>query len=146
MEKISFALDNEDGWPPVAVEHMWCEKSDSVYELKNAPFFLHGLAVGDRFTGEPDSVNGCIFEFEVVATSGHSLVWVIDKAELRLDPYKPELLALGCGIEGFPTFDLHAIDIPASANPGLVCTLLDKLEDLGLSLAFPVWRHENERD
>lgn len=144
MEKVSFALDVEDGWPPVSVEHVWCDKSDSIYELKSAPFFLHGLAVGDKFKAEPDSVNGCVFEFSVVQISGHSLVWVIDRAELRLERYKPELFELGCSVEDFSKFNCHAIDVPAAANPEAVCAVMDKLEGLGLSLAYPVWRHEYE--
>lgn len=144
MEKISFALDCEGRWPPVAVEHMWCERRGTSYQLNNAPFFLHGLAVGDRFTAEPDSVNGCVFEFSVIETSGHSLVWVIDNEDRRLEPYKPELFALGCKIEGFPAFNLHAIDVPASARADAVCSAMDKLEELGFNLAYPVWRHENE--
>jgi len=144
MEKVSFALDVEDGWPPVAVEHMWCEKSDAVYELQNAPFFLHGLAVGDKFMAEPDSVNGCIFDFTVVGTSGHSLVWVIDKADLQLEKYKPELLSLGCSIEGFPAFKLHAIDVPASVSTESASAVMDRLAALGFNLAYPVWRHEHE--
>jgi hypothetical protein len=144
MEKVSFALDVEDGWPPVAVQHMWCEKRGSAYELKSAPFFLHGLAVGDKFTAEPDSVNGCVFEFSVIETSGHSLVWVIERENLQLEKYKQELFEIGCNLERFAQFKLHSIDVPASANPEAVCIVMDKLEDLGFNLAYPVWRHEHE--
>lgn len=142
MEKVSFALDVDDGWPPVAVEHVWCEISDAVYELKNAPFFIHGLACGDRFTAKPDEVNGCIFEFAIVESSGHSLVWVLESGDLKLDEFKPELLGLGCSVEGFPAFRLHAIDVPVSIEARSAGEAMDKLEALGFALAFPVWRHE----
>ena len=142
MQKLSFALDVEDGWPPVAIEHVWCEKSGEVYELVNAPFFIHGLAFGDRFTAEPDAINGCIFEFTVVESSGHSLVWLLEREGLQLDDFKPKLLELGCRIEGLPAFKLHAIDVPASVEPMAVSEAVDRLEGLGFALAFPVWRHE----
>jgi hypothetical protein len=66
MEKVAFALDTDGEWPPVAVEHVWCEKTGSLYQLKNAPFFIGGLAFDDKFSAEPDSVNGCVFEFNLV--------------------------------------------------------------------------------
>ena len=141
MQKLSFALEVEDGWPPVAIEHVWCEKSGAVYELVNAPFFIQGLAFRDRFVAEPDPVNGCIFEFTVVEPSGHSLVWVLEHGRFELDEFKPELLELGCSVEGFPDFRLHAIDIPASVESRAVVEAMDRLKSLGFALAFPVWRH-----
>lgn len=141
MEKVCFALDIRDDWPPVATEHVWCERIGALYRLKNAPFFIHGLAFGDTFSAIPDSVNGCIFDFTVEESSGHSLVWVIEQNGLKLSPYKDALLGMGCKIEGFPAFQLHAIDVPASADAEAVNAVIDKLEELGLAIAIPVWRH-----
>lgn len=141
MEKVAFALDTDDGWPPVATEHVWCEKAGSIYQLKNAPFFIKGLALDDKFFAEPDSVNGCVFEFTVRESSGHSLVWIIEQGSLKLQQYEDELLSLGLSIEGFPRFNLHAVDVPASVNSEVVNTLMDRLERLGFAMAFPVWRH-----
>lgn len=39
MEKVAFALDIEGGWPPVATEHVWCEKEGTIYELKCSIFY-----------------------------------------------------------------------------------------------------------
>jgi hypothetical protein len=142
MEKLAFALDVEDGWPPVAVEHVWCEKYGASYRLQNAPFFVKGLAVGDRFSAEPDAVNGCIFEFAVLETSGHSLVWIIEQAELDIHSHDEELAALGLRVENFPQCRIHAVDVPASVERHAVNALVDRLEGLGFLLAFPVWRHE----
>lgn len=143
MEKLGFVLDVEDGWPPVAVEHVWCEPIGSIYELRNAPFFLHGLAYGDRFTVRRNDDDGYISEFSVVQSSGHSLVWVLDQGTLTIDRFKPDLFALNCSIEGFARFRLHAIDIPPSADAAMIEALLDRLEAFGLAVAFPVWRHES---
>lgn len=141
MEKVAFALEIEDGWPPAAVEHVWCEKTDSIYQLKNAPFFIRGLALGDKFSAEPDAVNGCIFAFTVKEPSGHSLVWIIEQNALELEMVDQELLLLGCSIEGFPAYKLHAVDVPASVEHEAVNAVMDKLESLGFAMAFPVWRH-----
>jgi len=142
MEKVSFALDVEDGWPPVAVEHVWCERHDDLYKLVNAPFFIQGLAYGDKFTAVPDSVNGCVFEFTVVEPSGHSLVWVLDTETHAFGPVKHEVLKLGCRVEGFPVFGLHSIDVPLSVDVTMLNDSVASLEARGFSLAFPVWRHE----
>ncbi|OON61155.1 hypothetical protein B0920_19745 [Massilia sp. KIM] len=141
MEKIAFALDIDGDWPPVATEHVWCEKTGSVYELHNAPFFIQCLALGDKFTAEPDPVNGCIFDFVVVEPSGHSLAWIIERAGLKFDDHAHELSSLGLRVEGFPRFDLFAVDVPASVDSDAVNALMDRLESLGFALAFPVWRH-----
>jgi hypothetical protein len=42
MENIAFALDIDDDWPPVATEHVWCEKAGTAYQLKNTPFSSKG--------------------------------------------------------------------------------------------------------
>lgn len=141
MEEVAFALDVDDGWPPVATEHVWCEKTGSIYQLKNAPFFIKGLALGDKFSAVPDAVNGCIFEFTTVELSGHSLVWISVQGGLDLEPYKDELAHLGLGIEVFPQFKLYAIDVPESVDRHAVNTMMDMLQELGFAMAFPVWRH-----
>lgn len=141
MEKIAFALDIEDEWPPVAIEHVWCEKAASFYQLKNTPFFIKGLAFDDKFSAELDSINGCIFEFAVLESSGHSLVWILEQGCLELEPYKDELISLGLSVEGFPRFNLHAVDVPALVDSDAVNALMDRLEGLGFAMAFPVWRH-----
>ena len=141
MEKVTFALDVDDGWPHVATEHVWCEKTGSIYELKNAPFFIKGLALGDKFSAEPDAVNECVFEFTTVESSGHSLVWIAEQDGLELEPYKDELVDLGLGIEVFSQFKHYAVDVPASADAHEVNTMMDMLQELGFAMAFPVWRH-----
>ncbi|MBU0829311.1 MAG: DUF4265 domain-containing protein [Gammaproteobacteria bacterium] len=144
MEKISFALDVENGWPPVATEHVWCEKSGAVYELLNAPFFIQGLAFGDKFVAQIDTANGCVFEFTIIDSSGHSLVWVLEPENLQFEDFKPALLDLGCSVEGFPAFKLHAIDIPSSVDTKGVGEAMNRLETRGFAIAFPVWRHEHD--
>jgi len=144
MEKLGFALEVDDGWPPVASEHVWCDRVGHVYTLRSPPLFIKGLACGDRFVATPDPVNGLVFEFDVVDVSGHSLVWVLALQGLSLASFLPEWHTLGCNTVSLAAFDLTAIDIPATAPAQDVCAGVDRLEAQGFSLAFPVWRHEAE--
>ncbi|MGJ9418588.1 DUF4265 domain-containing protein [Massilia sp. CMS3.1] len=141
MEEVAFALNVNDGWPPVGVEHVWCDRTDGIYQLRNAPFFIKGLALDDKFSAVPDAVNGSIFEYTIVETSGHSLVWILEQDGLDLKPYKDELIRLGLTIEVFPEFKHHAIDVPAAVDRHAVNTMMDMLQELGFAMAFPVWRH-----
>lgn len=141
MEEVAFALNVSDGWPPVGVEHVWCDRAAPVYQLMTAPFFIKGLARGDKFSAVPDPVNGCILEFTTVEASGHSLVWILEQETLDLESYKGELAHLGLGIEIFPQLKYYAIDVPASVDCYAVNTIMDRLQELGFAIAFPVWRH-----
>lgn len=142
IEKVPFALDIEDGWPPVATEHVWCERTGDTYALKNVPFFIPGLAVGDVFRAERDPVNDCIFEFEVLRSSGHSVVWVMNNDELDFSQPQTRLAEMGCKFESFPQFFLFSIDVPVDVGRAEINALVDSLEEDGFALAFPVWRHE----
>ncbi len=142
IEKLCFALDVEDDWPPVATESVWCKRSLNAYHLQNAPFFIRGIAYGDKFVAELDPINGCIFEFQITESSGHSLLWVLNNDDLDFEDAKQRLLALGCSIEGFPAFRLHSIDVPPAVDFVAINAVVDGLEELGFQLAFAVWRHD----
>ena len=141
MENLRFALDVEDGWPPVATEGVWCSVEDDIFQLQNAPFFIKGLAWGDRFRAVPDSVNGCIFDFELVEPSGHSLAWVLKSAGSDFSSHQAKLQELGCRVEGFPAFNLWSIDVPPAAAEADVDNLLAEIEAQGFAVAVPVWRY-----
>jgi len=142
VEKAGFALDIEGGWPPVSVEHVWCRRDGNLYQLENAPFFIKGLSFGDRFRAEPDPVNGLIFEVELVEASGHSLVWMMDRKGQDISASRQELLRLGCRVEGFAQFGLHAVDVPPSIDRKAINDAVDTIEARGFPMAFPVWRHK----
>ncbi len=143
MEKLLFALDVDDGWPPVAAEGVWCERDGELYALKSVPLFIRGLAVGDVFRAQRDPVNGQIFEFELVKSSGHSLVRVLNNDSLDFSLPEKRLLELGCSLVSFEKFSMFAIDVPAEAGCDEINAMVDSLEEEGFALAFPVWRHES---
>ena len=142
MEKVLFALDIEDGWPPIGAEGIWCERIGKNYQLKNVPFFIEGLAAEDVFSAEPDPVNDHIFEFEIVKESGHSVISLLNNIDLDLTKFFEEIVALGCSYEGFNKFGLFSIDAPPNIDIDKLNELIDAYEERGIDFAFPVWRFE----
>lgn len=141
MEKVKFALDVENEWPPVSSESIWCERVGENFKALNAPFFIPNLAYGDIFSAIPDSVNQHIFEFEVVEESGHSLIWLMNTAKIEITEKLKEISELGCKYEGFPQFNLIAVDVPPKINIYTLDITIESLESLGIAVAYPVWRH-----
>ncbi|MFC4701530.1 DUF4265 domain-containing protein [Glaciecola siphonariae] len=142
MEKVVFALEIEDGWPPLGAEGVWCKKIGEHYQLDNIPFFIQGLAVGDLFSACPDPVNKHIFEFEVLKESGHSVISILNNIDLDLEGFLGSVKALGCSFEQFKQYSLTVIDAPPDIEIDRLNKLIDQYEDLGIDFAFPVWRFE----
>jgi len=142
MEKVLFALDIDNDWPPVGTEGVWCERVDGNYRMENTPFFIKGLAFGDVFSAVPDSVNDHIFEFEVIEESGHSVVWMLNNDRLDVSKFIEEIESLNCRIEGFPKFSHYSIDVPSAIDLDDFDEIISKWEAQGLHFAYPTWRIE----
>ncbi|MBB3777723.1 MULTISPECIES: DUF4265 domain-containing protein [Xanthomonas] len=140
--KLQFALQTDGDWPPVSSEAVWCKSVGTAFQLKNAPFFIKGVAVGDIFKAEPDPVNNHIFEFEVTQSSGHSLIWLLNSIQEDAGPVLSRLGRLGCSIESLQRFSIHAIDVPPHVPEAELSALLDLADNTGFDLAFPVWRRQ----
>jgi hypothetical protein len=138
--KLVFALEIDDGWPPLSAEGVWCEKVDDNYKLLNTPFFIPDLACGDTFKATPDPINQNIFEFDIIEESGNSVIWVMNNSDLDTQPFTEELKKIGCTFESFPRFSLISIDVPSTVDIIALEELLDLFEELGLDFAYPVWR------
>jgi hypothetical protein len=139
-EKLVFALEIDDGWPPISAEGVWCEKVDDNYKLLNTPFFIPDLACGDIFKAIPDPINQNIFEFDVIEESGNSVIWVMNNNDLDIQPFTETLQKIGCVFEGFPRYSLLSVDVPSTVDILALEELLDLFEELGLDFAYPVWR------
>ncbi|WP_435273788.1 DUF4265 domain-containing protein [Psychrobium sp. nBUS_13] len=139
-EKLVFALEIDDGWPPISAEGVWCEKVDDHYKLLNTPFFIPDLARGDIFKAIPDLINQNIFEFDVIEESGNSVIWVMNNNDIDIQPFTETLQKLGCVFEGFPRYSLLSVDVPSTVDIATLEELLDLFEELGLDFAYPVWR------
>ncbi len=139
--KLLFALDVEDDWPPISSEAVWCEPVGSNFRLRNAPFFIKGLAVDDLFSAQPDPVNGHIFAYKVIEPSKNSLLWLMNNTDQAIDSLLDRFRSIGCSTEGLERFSLYSIDVPGTVAEELLSELLAQAEASGLDLAFPVWRH-----
>ena len=138
--KLVFALEIDDGWPPLSAEGVWCENVDDNYKLLNTPFFIPDLACGDIFKATPDPINQNVFEFDVIEESGNSVIWVMNNNNIDTQPFTEGLKKIGCTFEGFPRFSLMSIDVPSTVDIIALEGLLDLFEELGLDFAYPVWR------
>lgn len=142
MEKLLFSLNTNDGWPPVSSEGVWSEKVGNNFRLLSIPFFIKGLAFGDEFEATPDEVNNHIFEYKVIKESGHSVVWLMNIENKELSKYIAEIESIGCKVEVLKQFKIYSIDIPPNINVVKVDEALNKIENKGVAIAYPTWRHE----
>jgi hypothetical protein len=110
-----------EGYPPVGAETIWttpCQEPD-IYRVDSIPVFAHDLAVGDmiRVRREGDE---SIFD-EVVASGGHSTVWIIVEDD-RMDDHawrtelREFLRGMGCESEWDDVHGIIAVDVPANAS------------------------------
>jgi Domain of unknown function (DUF4265) len=144
MEKMIFALEHVDNWPPVSSEGVWCKRVGDNYQLLNAPCFIKGLANHDVFAAMLDPVNEQIFEFNVVEESGHSLVWAINHSDSDTTTLQSKFTDLGCDVAEVKQFSLLTFDIPPHVSALAVNLLLEEAEKCNFHLAYPVWRHDAE--
>jgi len=143
--ELLFQLEqDEDGWPPVAVEGLWCEPQDSSYRVQTCPLFVKGVSVGDLIEVEQDQ-QGEVLSFTVLRPSENSTVWVIFWDESKIEPTLAELRALDCDttgpLGGWKT-KLCSVNVPRSVSLTEVDALLEPLEELEqIAVAYPSNRH-----
>lgn len=141
MEKVIFALEIEDGWPPVAAEGVWCEVIGDLYKLKSTPVFIKGLAVGDIFRASPDPINHQIFDFSIDQPSGRSLIWFMENENGEDIQIENDLIILGCKITHTEGVPVKAVDVPENVDLEKLDSIIEAYQNRGVSFAFPVWRH-----
>ena len=120
LTKIHFRIDqDEDGYPPVAVESLWAKPIGGCYEIDSIPFFTRDATVGDLVRAVPDAT-GALWFAGTDHASHHSLIRVVFFDVACTDPVTKRLEALGCGTEGMKAYKLVAVDVPADAELGAV--------------------------
>jgi hypothetical protein len=116
QQKVLFRLEqDEDGYPPFAVEGLWATpKPNGVLVVDNIPFFARGVAPGDTVLV---SVQGKDVWFDrVVATAGVSVFRIRAKDESGLDQIRGELMDLGLPSEVDRKLLLLAVEVPFGAD------------------------------
>ncbi|HEV2816227.1 MAG TPA: DUF4265 domain-containing protein [Allosphingosinicella sp.] len=137
MEKLGFPLSIEDDWPPYDVEHLWLNQVDGLYQVKNFPFFLKGVAYDDVLSVDTGQ-DGYVDKWELVTPSHNSLMWILYNSKTDI---VDQLINLGCGVEINEGCSLIAVNIPKEVSVVELDSLLKQYEDLGIiSVAVPVDR------
>jgi|SRR3954453_19172663 len=127
--KVAFDLEPDSaGWPPFRVERIWARKTGVVGELeiRNAPFFVRGVACGDVVKVHPDHERREFVFDGVVRHAGHSTVRLIINDPAAKEPLLAVLSGRSCTWE-FSDSDVHlAVDVPSTCNySDLLDTLLE---------------------
>ncbi len=112
---MTFHLEIEEDWPPVAVENIWVEAvSDGHFRVDNLPFFAMDVSLDDIVAGRIDEDGRFAFE-RVVARAGAATVRLIVRELGDVDAVIEELVTVGCVAEALsPTFwpRLISVSIP----------------------------------
>jgi len=144
MKELLFRLvQDEEGWPPFAVEGLWCEPDGNLYRLRTFPLFVKGVAYDDLLSVDTD-VTGEVTGYEVMKPSGNSTMWLIISEQSLRERVLAELNDLGCGVtEGPEAFGgLAAVNIQAYVRLAEIDRIMDPLIETGLvAVAYPALRH-----
>jgi len=135
--KLCFPLDqDDDGWPPVRTENVWARPlGQDEYEVESVPWFVRGIAFGDRVLARRDADGVLAFERKL-AWSGRYTIRLIPtdegSAREQLEKIAAEFAPLGAtGEGGLPAYKILALDIPPTAAFGEIKALLRRGESEG---------------
>ncbi|MBX9600011.1 MAG: DUF4265 domain-containing protein [Bryobacteraceae bacterium] len=74
---------DEDGYPPYAVENLWALRRADGFELDNVPWYAKRVASGDLINAQPDADGRLVFS-SVIRRGGNSTLrgWLADAVDL----------------------------------------------------------------
>lgn len=111
--KIHFRLEqDEDGYPPVAVESLWAEPGVKAgeYVIDNVPFFVRNVTIGDAVLVREE--DGNLWFDGILSRSQNSLVRVVFFDHNCVESVGRRLVAMGCSTEYLREHNLMAVNIP----------------------------------
>lgn len=111
--KIHFELmQDEDGYPPAAVESVWAEETPqgAEYIVDNVPFFIREATLGDTVRVREE--DGNLWFDSVVSHSTNSLIRVVFYDRSTVGEVAQRLEALGCTVEYSVPHNLLAVSVP----------------------------------
>lgn len=112
--KIHFRLEqDEDGYPPVAVESLWAQLGlgPGEYVIDNVPFFVREATIGDTVSVRDE--DGAHWFSSVISRSRNSLVRIVFFDKSRVEATSEHLVAMGCSTEYLRQHNLMAVSVPA---------------------------------
>lgn len=141
---LTFALEVDDGWPPVAVEVLPCEAVENGYRIDAAPLFVKGLSVNDVIRPEVDD-SGRVLSWMHVEYSTRSTIWLLRIAETdRIAVVLKQLRGLGCNTVQLPNCGCYSIDVPGACAIHEVDRILSELDKDQVAVAYPSFRHQDD--
>jgi hypothetical protein len=148
MIELLFQLQqDEDGWPPVAVEGLWCEPLNGHYRLQTCPLFVKRLSIGDLLAVELDAHEE-VHEFKVVEPSANTTVWIMFWDESVLENTLEQLRLIKCDTTG-PLTGMEtshcSVNVGAHIDMSDVDEILQPLEGAEqIAVAYPSYRHPDD--
>jgi hypothetical protein len=139
---LSFPLDVEEDWPPVAIESLPFDTEEAGFRLLLPPLFVKGLSVGDVITVRERAERVSSWKHKV--RSEHSTIWLLRlkrDATRGIKSVLERAHRLGCTSTGLPKFGAYAIDVPPGTSMKSVDAVLVKLDREKVAIAYPSLRH-----
>lgn len=142
IASLVFALDIEDGWPPVAAECLPFEIVPSGFRALAVPLFVKDLSVQDVIAPTIDAVHGQVTSWTHVVRSPRTTVWLLRLAKSdRIPVISQQLRDLGCYSSDAASLGCYAIDVPAEVPFDAVDAVLSACDENTVAVAFPSFRH-----
>ncbi|WP_157907139.1 DUF4265 domain-containing protein [Sorangium cellulosum] len=142
---LSFPLDVEDDWPPVAVESLPFRVAPEGYVAQVPPLFVKGLSVGDVIGATLEAGSYKVIGWKHVVKSGRSTVWLLRMRQSEtISAVLAELRELGCNTVGLEDLGVYSVEVPESVRIEAVDTALAHLDSDSVAVAFPSLRHEQD--
>lgn len=130
LVRVHFALEPQDGWPPVPDEALWAQAiGGGRYLIESPPWYVRGVAVDDEVSARADD-DGRLWADGEVAPGGRLTVRVLPLPEGPLGG-DPAAVAEAFGPLGVRCGDpsrhgIVALDIPGDGDlPAIKALLLD---------------------
>jgi Domain of unknown function (DUF4265) len=130
--QLVFDLPTESPtWPPVSSERVWGAKTAVKFQLavRNIPFFVRGVALGDVVRAHPDHERQEIVFDEVVTESGHSVFHLLIRDADQQPAVEEQLRRLGLAWEAAADPQYLAVDVRPDQDWMAVREALQRLLD-----------------
>lgn len=138
---LPIALEVEDGWPPVAVEHLPVSREGEYYRVLSPPLWVKNVSVGDLIAVS-EWWEQIAHGWSVVERSRRSTLWLHRcSTPNQIDEVLKRARALGCNTVSSTELGRHSIDVPQETDLESVEAFLHSLPEEEVALAYPSLRH-----
>lgn len=117
LKRVHFCLEqDEDGYPPVAVESLWTKQGEDSdeYVIDSVPFFVRDATLGDAVRARME--DGGLWFDGLLKRSQNSLVRIVFFDQTCVDEMSNQLRTMGCLTEYLREHDIMAVSIPMGVS------------------------------